>query len=215
MAAAIDELDSRAGDQVSDGARDEGDPPEGGDATTQGIYLKRLSSAQPATQLTRGPRDGYDSSPDISPDGTRVAFTRLDLDRRDQPQRPASRGRRQQGVGDPHWSSGGSRLLIQSYDEPVENGGTSDEYTVKPDGSRLLALTHTGPNAVDFSGDWSPDGRDIVYIRGEQGIDHLEVRVMSATGKDESLVAACDPALFCDNPSWGTYAGPLPSIGRR
>lgn len=117
--------------------------------------------------------------------------------------------------GDPHWSSDGSRLLIQSYDEPVENGGTSDEYTVKPDGSRLLALTHTGPNAVDFSGDWSPDGRHIVYIRGEQGIDHLEVRVMSATGKDESLVAACDPALFCDNPSWGTYAGPLPSIGRR
>ena len=36
---------------------------------------------------------------------------------------------------------------------------------------------------------------------------------MPAGGGPLSVVADCDPALFCDMPTWGPYDGPLHPVG--
>ena len=43
------------------------------------------------------------------------------------------------------------------------------------------------------------------------GDDHLQIRTIDADGSNPETVADCDPDLFCANPSWGTYDGPLPA----
>jgi Tol biopolymer transport system component len=188
------------------------------DGSGVGIYLRALGSAT-ATRLTTGPSHGFDSSPDFSPDGTRVVFTRLyesgirveiwivNTDGTGL-RRLLSGGRR---WGDPHFSPDGSRILVQAYDERANQGRNSNEFTIRPDGSGLTPLTNEPMGSFSFSGDWSPDGKHIAYVHVQRGDDSLQIRSMDASGNDESLIVDCDPDIFCDNPSWGPYEGPLPS----
>ena len=69
----------------------------------------------------------------------------------------------------------------------------------------------SGKNEVSFSGDWSPDGSQIVFVHFAFDDDHGEIQVMDADGSNPETVAECDPELFCDFPSWGAYDGPLPA----
>lgn len=188
------------------------------DNSLQGIYLRTLGSPT-ATELTTGPSDGYDSSPDISPDNSRVVFTRfhnsgtrveiwsVNTDGTGL-RRLLSGGRR---WGDPHYSPDGSRILVQAYDELANQGRNSNEFTIRPDGSDLRPLTHAARGEFFFSGDWSPDGQHIAYVSAAHFADHLQIRSMDANGNDEGLIADCDPQLFCDVPSWGDYDGVLPA----
>jgi TolB protein len=190
------------------------------DGSQQGIYLRALGSPT-ATRITTGPSDGYDSSPDISPDNERVVFTRLhgpgvrveiwsvNTDGTGL-RRLLSGGRR---WGDPHYSPDGSTILVQAYDELANQGRNSNEFTMRPDGSGLRQLTNAGRGEFFFSGDWSPDGQHIAYISASHLADHLQVRSMDASGHDEGVIADCDPQLFCDVPSWSAYDGALPAAG--
>ena len=117
-------------------------PDDGGDQALQGIYVEPLDHGTAPVQLTRGPAGGFDTNPEISPDGTAVAFQRFQASRcstrrgcgphEDRgarssiwvvgidggaPRRITDPGR---VWSDPHWAPDGSRLVIQSYDE----GGT-------------------------------------------------------------------------------------------
>jgi Tol biopolymer transport system component len=189
------------------------------DGSAQGIYLRPIGSST-ATKLTTGPRKGYDSHPDISPDGSRVVFTRfygsgvrveiwiVNTDGTGL-RRLLSGGRR---WGDPHFSPDGSKILVQAYDEHANQGRNSNEFTIRPDGTQLTALTNEPMGSFSFSGDWSPDGQHIVYVHVRGGDDSLQIRSMDATGHDESLIVDCDPDIFCDDPSWGVYGGPLPAL---
>jgi Tol biopolymer transport system component len=188
------------------------------DGTGQGIYLRTLGSST-ATQLTPGPLHGFDSSPDFSPDGKSIVFTRfydkgvrveiwmINTDGTGL-QRLLSGGRR---WGDPHFSPDGSKILVQLYDERANWGRNSNEYTIRPDGTGLTALTHEPRGSYSFSGDWSPDGSHIVYVHVTGGDDSLQIRSMDANGNDESLIVDCSPDRLCDAPAWGAYEGPLPA----
>ena len=199
----------------------------------QGVYLVPSAGGTPV-RLTTGPKRGFDTNPDFSPDGEQVVFQRLQFNECLQPKgcglrdstgftvsiwvvnadgsglhRIVSGGRL---WSDPHYSPDGSRILIQSYDEGKgrSRGTRSNEYTVRPDGSDLTQLT-SGKDEVSFSGDWSPDGSQIAFVHYQFGDDHLEIRTMDADGTNSATVAECDPELFCDYPSWGVYDGPLPA----
>jgi TolB protein len=65
------------------------------------------------------------------------------------------------------WSPDGSRILFNSHRAP-QPGESANLYTVKPDGSELVQLTHySGGRLNAFAGGWSPDGKHIVFhLRG-------------------------------------------------
>ena len=194
------------------------------DPGLNGIYLAPSTGGGEAVQLTHFPKRGLDSNPDFSPDGSQVVFQRIQ----------SSRGGDQTGfnvsiwaVGtdgsglhrivsggrlwsDPHYNPDGSRILIQSYDEGRgrSRGTGANLFTVRPDGSDLTRLT-SGKDQVSFDGDWSPDGSRIVFVHFQFGDDHGEIQVMDADGSNSEVVADCDPALFCEYPSWGAYDGAL------
>ena len=112
------------------------------DNSLQGIYLRTLGSPT-ATELTTGPSDGYDSSPDISPDNSRVVFTRfhnsgtrveiwsVNTDGTGL-RRLLSGGRR---WGDPHYSPDGSRILVKLMTSSPTRAGTP----TSPDPARRRA----------------------------------------------------------------------------
>jgi Tol biopolymer transport system component len=188
------------------------------DGSEGGIYIRPLGSLS-ATKLTSGPTNGFDSNPDIASDNSRVVFTRfygngirvevwiVNTDGSGL-HRLLSSGKR---WGDPHFSPDGSTILVQAYDERANQGRNSNEYVMNPDGTGLRPVTNEGNGSFAFSGDWSPDGKHITYVRFERGDDHFQIRSMDATGHDESLIADCDFDKFCDNPSWGVYEGALPA----
>jgi Tol biopolymer transport system component len=201
------------------------------DPGLSGIYVKPRVGPGAPVRLTVGPKRGFDTNPDFSPDGEQVVFQRVQ--RNECPDKGCG-GRGETGFtasiwvvgtdgsglhkiaaggqvwGDPHYSPDGSRILIQSYDDGkgLSRGLRSNEYTVRPDGSHMIQLT-SGKDEVSFSGDWSPDGSQIVFVHYRFGDDHLEIQAMDADGSNPETVAECDPNLFCDDPSWGVYSGPL------
>jgi Tol biopolymer transport system component len=188
------------------------------DGSEAGIYIRPLGSLS-ATKLTSGPSNGFDSNPDIAPDNTRVVFTRFYENAAREEiwivntdgtglRRLLSSGRR---WGDPHFSPDGAKILVQAYDERANQGRNSNEYTMDANGASLRPLTNEPIGSFAFSGDWSPDGKHIAYMRFRRGDDHVTLRSMDANGNDESLIADCPLGLFCDNPSWGVYEGALPA----
>jgi Tol biopolymer transport system component len=204
------------------------------DPSLNGIYLAPSTGGGSPVRLTAGPERGFDTNPDFSPDGSQVVFQRVQFNECGQPKGCGLRDStgfrvsiwvvNTDGSGlhrivaggqlwsDPHYSPDGSRILIQSYDEGKgrSRGTRPNEYTVRPDGSRMVQLT-SGKDEVSFSGDWSPDGSKIAFVHYHFGDDHLEIQTMDADGSHPETVAECDSELFCDFPSWGAYDGPLPA----
>ena len=98
---------------------------------------------------------------------------------------------------DVRWSPTDDRILMHTVGKPmfvVEN-----LYAINPDGSNLTALTSGVPDpdpnlaayaAVDssYAGDWSPDGKYIVFIVGDGTDYHLAV--MNADGSQKTIIPA-------------------------
>ena len=129
--------------------------------------------------------DAGSVDPNVSPDGTRVAFksnpngalTVAGLDGSD-----VTLVSPDQSVGyKADWAPDGSVLVFSDYSEPGP-GDVVNIATVAPDGTGLRYLTDMEAGSYAFVGGYSPDGASIVY-RVDRG-DEAALFVMAADGSD-------------------------------
>lgn len=76
-------------------------------------------------------------------------------------------------------------------------------FTIQPDGTGLVQLTHRGKRLLDTEPDWSPDGRWIVFMRVKVGVYGRIYKMRS----DGTHVTRLDPSCANDNceelsPAW-------------
>jgi len=181
-------------------------------ATGDVTWLESTRSQNPGLRPNEGPlkpctsdHGGYNGSPQWSPDGTALVFTRLgcrnaiftvnanDTDLREL----ALLDGEWDGSVLPRWSPDGSSIVFAAKTYPpgfpdVPDAPTVDVYTVRPDGTGTQALTRDGLSILPF---WTRDGR-IVFIRltaidGGRG----DLWIMDADGAHATQLQATVPAL--------------------
>lgn len=122
------------------------------------------------------------SSPEISPDGSRVAMDDINLfvfDVDDGEGANLTPGRAAQH---PTWSPDGDRVAFAASTD----GSGRDLYTISPGGGTPRQLTST-PNVREQEPDWHPDGDRILYLE-DHGSENLLFTVR-ADGTNASQVA--------------------------
>ena len=160
----------------------------------QGIFLMEADGSDaPGTRLTTNP-SGYDGdiNAEVSPDGQTVTFVRRKVE-----------GERQAlfSVGidgtDLHklvpyrfnvfikhdWAPDGEHIVFSS---PIE--GQANVYTVEPDGSHRVQLTHVQPDRGAIAGSYSPDGRWIAFRWENPSVGVYRLMRMHPDGSDRSTV---------------------------
>ncbi|HEU0292903.1 MAG TPA: hypothetical protein VFR47_09220 [Anaerolineales bacterium] len=138
---------------------------------------------------------GVDNAPEFSPDGQLITFMHSaptrDLSRIMVMERSGSNAENIPQVDgwDPTWSPNGQSILFAS-----DRSGTTQLYTVRPDGSKLTRITNLP--AIRGRSDWSPDGQYIVTYSGEAW--QRELYIMSSDGSNARQLS----------PSGGNSQGP-------
>ncbi|MDQ6669433.1 MAG: hypothetical protein M3069_01485 [Chloroflexota bacterium] len=174
-----------------------------GDVLDQ-IYTIRADGSGPIHALTTA-SDGNNDYPAFSPDGRRIAFIsdrHGPCDTSGTPQvwvMQADGSRPRQLTCDPSakgqlpdWSPDGSRIAYESGSSP-----TGHIFIMNADGSRQRQLT-TGPGD-DFGTAWSPDGRQIAFVR-DLGNGNRLVYVMNADGHGQHAIRPTSGSQFV--PAW-------------
>jgi Tol biopolymer transport system component len=184
-------------------------------ASPDGVVIYRTGVAAPLRQFVWFDRTGValerigtpevnQTNPDLSPDGTRLAFQRAVAGNTDIWLLPLSRGAVSRFTIEesiesiPAWSPDGSRLAFSSNrsvsagspQEPTRiQPGTSNLWVMSADGSRPAELLVTSPGAKWVS-DWSPDGRSILYCHLDQQTGTHDTWVTGADGSAPVQVLA-------------------------
>jgi TolB protein len=152
------------------------------------------------------------TAPAWSPDGKRIAFTRITLG--EEPEGAVyvmdADGKHARRVVDeavePDWSPDGRRLAVASYRDRLgrtcfhECSLNSEIYVVDADGGHLRRLTTSVAN--EASPTWSPDGERIAFVSDRSGRnDHeLELYVVDARGGDPRRLTHND--VWDLDPDW-------------
>jgi Tol biopolymer transport system component len=139
--------------------------------------------------------------PALSPDGQRIAFTRL----REQSIFVASvEGSNEARLTDgrflsiwPAWSPDGERIAFESYAD-----GLAEVHVMNADGSGDTRLTHTRPGLQSRHPAWSPDGERIAFAsNGEfNGRFYSDIYVINADGSGQ--VNLTDSEAEDHTPAW-------------
>jgi Tol biopolymer transport system component len=160
-----------------------------------------------------GPRSTtFDVEPDYSPDGSKIAFSRIRSDPITQEETyalfvAAADGSWQRritpfgaGVEHPHWSPDGRWVLfdVESPENP-RNG----VYLVRPDGDGLHRILRSDETFIFFKPDYSPDGRHLLlgcYVVAEKQED---ICMMDLHGRRLTRVVRT-PRTFENFPVWSS-----------
>jgi Tol biopolymer transport system component len=179
--------------------------------TVHGIYVANADGSG-ARRVTTGiaTKKAYDTESQWSPDGTRLAFTRVKnsrqaaiftvkLDGTDLRQITPYK----LDAASPDWSPDGTRIAFNTYWDP-HPGKSANVYTIRPDGTGLTALTrHRGGRTHSFRPSWAPDGSKLVIARfvprGKGG--RLNLYTINPDG---SRAKRLTNVRFAAQPDWGT-----------
>jgi Tol biopolymer transport system component len=175
-------------------------------------YIVDRTSGGTETDITTATSGEYDQYPDVSSDGSRVAFEHIDSHSNEGISVVNSDGSDQTALTAPDWQSddtsehfldqvpiwspNGALILFTRED----SAGSYHLMVMNADGTGLTDLTPSGDSsAYDLASAWSPDGSEIAYNHFVSG--HYQVWVMAANGSNPNQVS---PANGCDDnqPDW-------------
>jgi Tol biopolymer transport system component len=180
----------------------------------QGIYVTDLhgGSYPDFRRLTSASPTGFDTAPDISPDGRTIAFRRvvdetaaavfvIGVD---------GRGLRQVTpyaleAGPPRWSPDGRRIVFNSG--TLTDFDDGQIWVANADGTGLTQLTHGAPDNPSFQPSWSADGSEIVFAHFLPTGFFTQLRVMNADGSDEHVISQGADFTLDVRPDWGDARG--------
>jgi len=155
---------------------------DGGSANAPGLFVSSLGGEK-VIQLTQSESD---CCPVWSPDGERVAFSRMEGDVQSiyvissQGGTPSKlySARRSHFHGELDWSPDGQFLLF-SADAP--NGGAQIFALVMKD-KQVVPLTVPGKDDIDWGAAYSPDGNQISFVRGKKAGAEDDLYTMPSQG---------------------------------
>jgi Tol biopolymer transport system component len=151
------------------------------------------------TNLSNNPT--ADSMPSWSPDGSRLAFTRMgELWNEDIYVMNADGSNQKRLTNDPDhdrcpaWSPDGTKIAFAS-----DRNGNFQIYVMDADGFNPIGLTNSSA-VVDASPTWSPDGVRIAFVRYQAG-GASEIYVMNADGSNQTS-RTNTPGRANEGPAW-------------
>jgi len=180
----------------------------------QGIYLtdEKGGSYRDFRRVTVPPAGGFDTGPNISPDGRTIAFRRVLSDSGpDAASAIFAVGVDGSGLRQltpysldavyPRWSPDGRRLVFSSNRDT--DFGLQQIWVVNADGSRLTQLTHEPEGSPSFLPDWSPDGSQIVFSHFLPTGFFTQLRTINADGSGERVIWQGADFTYDLRPDWG------------
>jgi Tol biopolymer transport system component len=164
-------------------------------ASTADLFIMK-GDGTVLTQLTA--TDLYEADPAVSPDGTKIAFTRRLADDNLELFLMNIDGSGQTNLTNhpaldfyPTWSPDGTRIAFTS-----ERSGGRQIFVMRSDGSDPVQLTSSSDIAE--TPEWSPDGAQIAFTRRTED-GRMAVAVMAADGGLVTDLTALDQA---ERPAW-------------
>lgn len=182
-------------------------------AGRDGLYIMNADGSHPVQVTQNDARLGENSEPQWSPDGTKLVFqiasdTRghalftINLDG------TSEKRITPWGLDALHadWSPSGRLIVFEAPDADDAPPGTSaNVYTIRPDGSHLVAVTHyQGGDLNATNPAWSPDETKIVFVQlpGSGPFGFADIFTMNTDGSDIRQVTT---STFWDfRPDWGS-----------
>ena len=146
--------------------------------------------------------DAREQDPQVSPDGSRVVFTRLRPEASTSeiwsvPLLGGTLAPLVSTAGDPAWSPDGKRLAFIHRPEP---GGPLVLATANADGSDVRTVLRGDASDLHMRGvAWSPDEREIAFVRGRGGVTG-ELWIVEATGGSPRQLSHDSASAFSEDP---------------
>ncbi len=177
-----------------------------------GIFIAHADGSN-ARRVTTGIRttQAYDTESQWSPNGERLAFTRVKSGKQ-----AAVLLVNVDGTGlkrltpwsldaaSPDWSPNGRKILFNTYFD-FHPGKFSNVESMNPNGSHRTQITHARRGVHSFRPAWSPDGTKIVFTRftptGKRS-GRVDLYIMNANGTRLRRLTNM-PQAFPTNPDWG------------